>query len=75
MEGRYSFTQQDWDDVSDDSKDLVSFFFNINFNVFYFNIFYFKIKNLLVVDPTSRFTAEEALNSQFFKKEVELFQI
>lgn len=24
MEGRYSFSQQDWEDVSDDSKDLVS---------------------------------------------------
>jgi hypothetical protein len=25
MQGRYSFSQQDWDDVSDDSKDLVGF--------------------------------------------------
>lgn len=50
MEGRYSFSQQDWDDISDDSKDL--------------------IKNLLVVDPGTRFTAQDALNSRFFTKEI-----
>jgi hypothetical protein len=34
MEGRYSFSQQDWDDVSDDSKDLVGFPMNKIIRIF-----------------------------------------
>jgi phosphorylase kinase gamma subunit len=50
MEGNYSFSSPDWDEISDNAKDL--------------------IRNLLNVDPQNRFTAEQALNSPFFARDV-----
>lgn len=50
MEGNYSFSSPEWDDISEQAKDL--------------------IRNLLVVDPTKRFTAEQALNSAFFARDL-----
>lgn len=49
MEGKYSFSSPEWDDISDDAKEL--------------------IQNLLTVDRTKRFKAEDALNSSFFQKD------
>lgn len=49
MEGNYSFSSPEWDDISENAKDL--------------------IRNLLIVDPTKRFTAEMALDSPFFQRE------
>lgn len=49
MEGKYSFSSPEWDDISENAKEL--------------------IKNLLIVDKTKRFTADQALNSPFFARE------
>lgn len=49
MEGKYSFHNPEWDDISDAPKDLIS--------------------RLLVVDPSKRLTADEALEHPFFKWE------
>jgi phosphorylase kinase gamma subunit len=49
MEGNYSFSSPEWDDISEHAKNL--------------------IRNLLIVDPTQRFTAEQALNSPFFQRD------
>jgi len=49
MEGNYTFSSPEWDDISDSAKDL--------------------IRNLLIVDRSKRFTAEQALNSPFFQTE------
>lgn len=46
MEGKYSFSSPEWDDISDQAKEL--------------------IQNLLVVDPSKRINAADALNSSFF---------
>jgi len=48
MEGKYTFSSPEWDDISENAKDL--------------------IRNLLIVDKTKRFTAEQALNSKFFSE-------
>lgn len=44
--GRYEFCSPEWDDITDQPKDL--------------------IRKLLVVDPSKRITAEEALQDSFF---------
>ncbi|PVD31729.1 hypothetical protein C0Q70_07147 [Pomacea canaliculata] len=51
MQGNYTFSSPEWDDISDAPKDL--------------------IRHLLVVSPKDRYTAEQALNHPFFKREVE----
>lgn len=76
MEGNYSFSSPEWDEISENVKDLVIFFHSINiFPQFYFfkYVFLVQIKNLLVVDTKKRFTAEQALNSPFFQREVNIF--
>ncbi|RNA27174.1 phosphorylase b kinase gamma catalytic skeletal muscle heart isoform isoform X2 [Brachionus plicatilis] len=51
MEGNYSFASPEWDDVSEQAKDL--------------------IRNLLIVDPAKRFTAQQALDSPFFARDAQ----
>ena len=48
MEGHYTMTGLEWDDVSDTAKDLIG--------------------HLLVVDPSQRYTAEQALQHPFFNQ-------
>jgi len=50
MEGKYTFSSPEWDDISENAKDL--------------------IRNLLIVDKKKRYTAEQALNSKFFRESI-----
>ncbi len=40
MEGKYNFSSQDWDDISEDAKDLVSFsvFYIVNFLILFLSL-------------------------------------
>ena len=49
MEGQYTLTSSEWDDVSDTAKDL--------------------IQRLLVINPSERYTAAQALEHPFFSHE------
>lgn len=49
MEGKYTFSSPEWEDISETARDLIA--------------------KLLVVEPSERLTASEALNHLFFKRE------
>ena len=49
MEGKYSMSGSEWDEVSDTAKDLIS--------------------RLLVIDPSTRLTAAQALEHSFFNQD------
>lgn len=86
MEGRYQFSSPEWDDRSDTVKDLVrvsyarkcSEMYPIHVYMYLLKMFIFsQISRLLVVEPTLRLTAEQALAHPFFcqyqKEDVRLF--
>ncbi|CAF0962595.1 unnamed protein product [Brachionus calyciflorus] len=51
MEGNYTFSSPEWDDISENAKDL--------------------IRNLLVVDASKRYTAQQALDHPFFARDTQ----
>ncbi len=71
MEGRYSFTSPEWDDITGIFNDNLqkNFLTFLNPNVFGCILDAPKdlISKLLVVDPKRRFTVDEALKHEFFQ--------
>ena len=77
MDGSYRFGSPEWDEVSDTTKDLVRLYLSSTTYIhlvgrvpIYVFFCHTQISNLLVTDPQSRFTANDALAHPFFAHDI-----
>lgn len=74
MEGKYEFCSPEWDDITEEAKDLVCVCLQLC--SFICTIYIPKIRKLLDTDPARRITASHSLKHRFFHSVViTIFQI
>lgn len=73
MAGKYEFCSPEWDDITEEAKDLVSSFVVIFLEHRYNQFLDAQIRQLLDTDPATRISATQSLKHRFFQSVVSAF--